>query len=81
MPIEPGQPMAILKQNLTKAADWQLVYDTRRKELYVEAKGEGRLSIDAALKLKGDGPAALNIAIIDMFDGPRKEDRDSQRLS
>jgi hypothetical protein len=49
---------------------WHLVYDTKRKELYIDSQtslGTERLAIDTALKLEGDGPSELHLAIIDLF--------------
>jgi hypothetical protein len=48
-----------------KAANaWQLVYDTDRKEVYVEA-GIERISINDALKMDGQGGVGLRGAIVD----------------
>jgi hypothetical protein len=66
--------MALMKQVLSDTPDgaWQLVYETERKELYVEVKtsnGIERVDIDRALRMSGDGPDELHLAIVDMFKG------------
>jgi hypothetical protein len=61
--------MSIERRTLSNVpgSNWKLVYDTDRCEIYVESGGTERISIDAALKLKGEGANGLHLAIIDLF--------------
>jgi hypothetical protein len=61
--------MSIEKRTLSNVpgSDWKLVYDTDSCELYVESGGPERISIDRALKMKGEGANGLYLAIIDLF--------------
>jgi len=64
--------MSIEKRTLSNVpgSSWKLVYDTERCEIYVESgtlHGPERISIDAALKLKGEGANGLHLALIDLF--------------
>jgi hypothetical protein len=63
--------MPIEKRTLSNVpgSAWKLVYDTDQCELYVESGVDGteRISIDKALKMKGEGANGLHLAIVDLF--------------
>jgi hypothetical protein len=58
--------MALEKRKLS---NWNLVYDTERRDLYVETdtKEGGRISVDSALKLESKSANELRLAVVDLF--------------
>jgi hypothetical protein len=55
---------------------WQLVYDTERRDLYVQ-DGADKLTVDDALMRGGDGSTELGLLFVDLFKGPTKEEADA----
>jgi hypothetical protein len=70
--------MAIFQRNLAASAGdkLQLVYDTERRDLYVE-DGPNKLSVDDALRRGGRGSTELGLLFVDLFKGPPKEGSDA----
>jgi hypothetical protein len=52
------------------------VYDTERRDLYVE-DGPNKLSVDDALRRGGRGSTELGLLFVDLFKGPTKERSDA----
>jgi hypothetical protein len=74
--------MTVLKRNVTTSPEmkWNLVYDQRHRQLYVEISSKGgvkRHGVEAAMQMNGSDD--LRLAIVDMFKATPRDTNDGHQ--